>query len=166
MRRPVALLVTVAALTTGCTVDSTEATGRATVVGVVDGDTIDVRVAGREERVRLIGLDTPETKRPDTPVECHGPEASAFTAALLPPGTVIRIERDVVGRDHFGRILGYVHLPENGQRPAVFVNREIVEQGYAVPLTIEPNDRHATELAAAATRAEAADLGLWGACRG
>ncbi len=56
----------------------------ATVTDVVDGDTIDVLIAGRTERVRLIGIDTPETKKPDTPIECYGPEASANTTALAP----------------------------------------------------------------------------------
>ena len=59
----------------------------ATLVRVVDGDTIQVEVDGQRENVRLIGIDTPETKRPNTPVECFGPEASAFTPSLLPEGT-------------------------------------------------------------------------------
>jgi micrococcal nuclease len=76
----------------------------ATVEWVVDGDTIDVTVDGREERVRLIGIDTPEIPhdddvRPAQPGECFGTEAQEFTAALLPVGTPVRLERDVVGRD-------------------------------------------------------------------
>ena len=66
----------------------------ATVVRVVDGDTIDVTVDGTEERVRLIGIDTPETVKPNTPVECFGPEASAHTKELLPAGTPVYLERD------------------------------------------------------------------------
>jgi len=81
--------------------------GLAVVTHVVDGDTIDVEIGGRTERVRLIGIDTPETKKSNTPIECWGPEASAFTASLLPEGTEVRIERDVVGRDDYGRLLGY-----------------------------------------------------------
>jgi micrococcal nuclease len=130
------------------------------VVEVVDGDTVDVEIGGRSERVRLIGINTPETKRPDTPIECYGPEASAFTASLLPAGTTVRIERDVVGRDDYGRLLGYVHLVDGD----VFVNLAIVERGFARPLTIEPNSTHAAEFADAARRAERSDLGLWAAC--
>ncbi len=96
---------------------------------VVDGDTIDVHIAGRTERVRLIGIDTPETKKPNTPVECYGPEASAYTTALLPVGTTVRIERDVVGRDDYGRLLGYVHRLDDG----LFVNLDIIEQGLRQP---------------------------------
>ena len=131
------------------------------MIHVVDGDTIDVRIGGRNERVRLIGIDTPETKKPNTPIECYGPEASAFTAAILPVGTEVRLERDVVGRDDYGRLLGYVHLADGTD---TFVNHEIIARGYAVPLAIEPNTTYAGEFAAAAGRAEADDLGLWAAC--
>ena len=164
-RAPLLAVGLVGVITVACTTHTAERRGVAVVIDVIDGDTIDVRVQGRDERVRLIGVDTPETKRPDTPVECHGPDASAFTASLLPVGTEVRLERDLVGRDHFGRLLGYVHLPASASGAEIFVNLEIVEQGHGVPLVIEPNDRHASALAAAAARAEAADLGLWGACR-
>ena len=144
----------------------TAADGSATVTQVIDGDTIDVDVGGRTERVRLIGIDTPETKRPDTPVECYGPEASAFTSSLLPVGTEVRIERDVVGRDDYGRLLGYVHLRDDEGEPGadIFVNMELVERGFARPLAIEPNSTFAAEFASAARRAERDDLGLWAAC--
>lgn len=135
--------------------------GLATVAHVVDGDTIDVEIGGRTERVRLTGIDTPETKKPNSPVECWGPEASAFTESLLPVGTVVRIERDIVGRDDYGRLLGYVYLVD---RSDLFVNLEIVEQGFAQPLTIEPNSAFAPAFAAAARRAERSDRGMWGAC--
>jgi micrococcal nuclease len=138
--------------------------GRATVTSVVDGDTIDVEIGGRPERVRLIGIDTPETKKPNSPVECFGPEASAFTASLLPTGTEVLIERDIVGRDDYGRLLGYVHLVGDDGRATTFVNLEIVERGFAAPLTIEPNSTFAQDFAAAARRAEHADLGMWADC--
>lgn len=140
-----------------------DARGIATVVEIIDGDTIDVAIGGRTERIRLIGIDTPETRRPDTPIECFGPEASAFTAALLPIGAVVRIERDVVGRDDYGRLLGYVHrIDADGAE--TFVNLEIVARGFAQPLTIEPNSSFAAAFAAAAHDAERNDLGLWSAC--
>jgi micrococcal nuclease len=140
------------------------ADGLAVVTDVVDGDTIDVEIGGRTERVRLIGVDTPETKKPDSPVECYGPEASAFTAALLPPGTEVRLERDVVGRDDYGRLLAYVYLADPRGHSTTHVNVELVERGFARPLTIEPNSTFAREFTDAATRAERIDLGLWGAC--
>ena len=146
----------------GCTgADRTRDDGTATVTHVVDGDTIDVRIAGRDERVRLIGIDTPETKKPNAPIECYGPEASAFTTSLLPVGSKVRIERDIVGRDDYGRLLGYVHLLAGRD---TFVNMEIIRRGYATPLSIEPNSTFARDFAEAATDAEAAGLGLWAAC--
>jgi micrococcal nuclease len=140
------------------------ADGLAVVTDTVDGDTIDVEIGGRTERVRLIGIDTPETKKPDSPVECYGPEASAFTASLLPIGTEVLLERDIVGRDDYGRLLGYVHLVDADGGMTTFVNLEIVEQGFAGPLTIEPNSTFARDFAAAARRAERSGLGMWAAC--
>lgn len=133
----------------------------ATVDFVIDGDTIDAIIDGREERVRLIGIDTPETKKPNTPVECFGPEATAFTTSLLPVGTPIRIERDTVNRDDFGRLLGYVYRAEDG----IFVNYESIRQGYATPLSIEPNTTYVDLFVDAARAAESEDVGLWSACK-
>jgi micrococcal nuclease len=148
----------------GCTgIDQGSDAGTATVTNVVDGDTIDVRISGRDERVRLIGIDTPETNKPNTPIECYGPEASAFTTSLLPVGSTVRIERDIVGRDDYGRLLGYVHLPTD-HSAGTFINMEIIRMGYATPLTIEPNSTFANDFAEAARDAEAAGLGLWTAC--
>ena len=134
----------------------------ATVVRVIDGDTVDVTIGGRDEHVRLIGIDTPETKKPNTPIQCYGPEASAFTEHLLPPGTAVRVERDVEARDDYGRLLGYVYLAEDG----MFVNEALVVGGYARPLTIAPNTSYAARFIADARTAEANDLGLWGQCTG
>ena len=139
-----------------------ELEANAIVVDVIDGDTVDVIITGREERVRLIGIDTPETKKPNSPIECFGPEATAFTEALLPIGTPVYIERDVVNRDDFGRLLGYVYRADDG----IFVNYEIMRQGFAQPLSIPPNDTFAELFADAARAAEADDAGLWAACSG
>lgn len=133
----------------------------ATVENVVDGDTIDAVIDGRTDRVRLIGIDTPETKKPNTPVECFGPEATSFTESLLPVGTPIRIERDTVNRDDFGRLLGYVYRAEDG----VFVNYESIRQGFATPLSIEPNTTYIELFVEAARSAESDDVGLWSACK-
>lgn len=133
------------------------------VAYVVDGDTIDIVIGGTEERVRLIGIDTPEIAHgDDRPAECYGPEAAAHTAALLPVGVEVRLERDVVGRDDYARLLAYVYRRDDG----MFVNEAIVEAGYARPLTIKPNDAYARRLVDAAVAAEGAGLGLWGSCAG
>ena len=83
---------------------------------------------------RLLGIDTPETVHPERPVECFGPEASARTAALVPPGTAVRLERDVEARDRYDRVLVYVFRAADG----LFVNRALVEEGYARTLWIPP----------------------------
>ncbi len=137
-------------------------TANATLVGVVDGDTIDVTVDGVDERVRLIGIDTPETKKPDSPVECFGPEATSFTESLLPEGTSLHLERDVEARDQYGRLLAYAYVAGSG----LFVNLEIVRHGYATTLTIPPNVAHADDFVEAARAAEASNLGLWAGCAG
>ena len=129
---------------------------------VVDGDTVDVIIDGREERIRLIGIDTPETKKRNSPIECFGPEASAFTELLLPVGTPVDLERDIVNRDDYGRILGYVYRADDG----VFVNYELMRQGFAQPMSIPPNDAFAELFADAARDAEADNAGIWAACGG
>ncbi len=134
----------------------------ATVIYVTDGDTIGVKIDGVEERVRLIGIDTPETKKPNTPIQCFGPEATAFTKSLLPEGTMLHVERDVEARDVYGRLLAYVYRSTDG----MFVNMEIIGQGYARPLTIPPNVAHADEFVMAARNAEATNVGLWAGCSG
>jgi micrococcal nuclease len=127
---------------------------------VIDGDTIDVLIDGTEERVRLIGIDTPETKKPNTPIECFGPEATSFTTSLLPVGTPVRLERDIVNRDHFGRLLAYVYRAGDG----IFVNYEVLRQGFGTPLSIEPNTTHIELFVDAARTAEASDVGIWSVC--
>jgi micrococcal nuclease len=96
----------------------------------------------------------------DSPVECFGPEASAFLEQLLPEGTPVRLSRDVEPRDQYDRLLAYVERSSDG----LFVNVEIARQGYAQQLTIPPNVAHADEVRAAVREAREADRGLWGAC--
>jgi len=151
-----------ALLLCGCARHAAATDGRATVVRVIDGDTIVVRLAGSEEHVRLLGIDTPETHKQDTPVECYGPEASDRLNALLPAGTVVRLVRDVEARDRYGRLLAYVYRDRDG----LFVDLAMVADGYAGPLAIAPNFAHRSELDAAAADARAARRGLWPACGG
>ena len=134
--------------------------GLATVVHVVDGDTLDVRVGGRVERVRLLGVDTPETVKPGTPVECYGPEASKRTKQLLAPGTAVLLQRDREARDRYARLLVYLWRRGDG----LFVNRSLLSGGFARPLSISPNTAHRAELAAVSAEADRADRGLWGTC--
>jgi micrococcal nuclease len=134
--------------------------GRGSMVRVVDGDTIVVRLAGREERVRLIGIDTPESVKPGSPVECFGKEASGHLASLLPEGTVVRLKGDVEQRDRYGRLLAYVYRDADG----LFVNAVMARDGFAEPLTVPPNVAHTAELATAARSARESGRGLWAAC--
>lgn len=142
------------------TISSGTVEANAEVEYVIDGDTIDVLIDGREERVRLIGIDTPETKKPNTPIECFGPEATTFTKSLLPVGTPVRLERDIVNRDDFGRLLAYVYRAADG----IFVNYEVLRQGFGTPLSIAPNTTHIDLFVDAARAAEADDVGIWSAC--
>ncbi len=147
----------------GCAHRSATATdGRANVTRVIDGDTIVVHIGGRDENVRLIGIDTPETHKPGTAVECFGPEASAHLADLIPPGTSLRLERDRESRDVYGRLLAYVYRESDG----LFVDLAMVKDGFAGPLAIAPNTAHRVEIDRAAAAARAARSGLWGACGG
>lgn len=141
---------------------ATKVGAAATVIEVVDGDTVVVQVAGRTERVRLIGIDTPEATGGFLPVECYGDEATAFTTALLPVGTEVRLTRDTEARDRYDRLLAYVHRAGDG----LFVNLEIAVQGYAEALVIEPNTTHASAFYSAAATARDQGLGLWSRCGG
>ena len=132
----------------------------ASVVRVVDGDTVHLLLGDTEETVRLIGIDTPETHRPGTPLQCFGPEATRFTTALLPRGTRVRLERDVEARDRYGRLLGYVIRADDG----LFVNFELARQGFAHAYTYPPNIAHADEFVAAAGQARDEQRGLWSGC--
>lgn len=159
--RPALSVVTSALLVlAGCADETPSTPGRATVLEVIDGDTVLVDIDGRDEMVRLLGVDTPETVHPDRPVECFGPEASTYTAELLPPGTMVDLERDIEARDRFDRLLAHVRRSDDG----LHVNLALIEAGMAEALVIEPNLALAPELRAAAARARSDEVGLWGAC--
>jgi len=127
------------------------------VLRAVDGDTIEVRLDGEREDVRYIGIDTPETVKPDTPVQCFGPRAHRFNARLVTHRRV-RLVFGVERRDVYGRLLAYVYL---GDR---FVNAELARRGLARTLTIPPNDRFAGRFKRLQIAAARAGRGLWGAC--
>jgi micrococcal nuclease len=127
------------------------------VLRAVDGDTIEVRLDGRREDIRYIGIDTPETVKPGTPVQCFGPQAHHFNARLVAHRRV-RLVFGVERRDVYGRLLAYVYL---GDR---FVNTELARRGLARTLTIPPNDRFAGRFKRLQLAAARAGRGLWGAC--
>jgi micrococcal nuclease len=129
----------------------------ARVVRVVDGDTVEIEFGGEREDLRLIGVDTPETVKPDSPVECFGPQASAFTHREL-EGRKVTVAFGVERRDRYGRLLGYLRL--DGR----LFNAELVSRGLARTLTIPPNDRFAPLFERLALAAGRAGRGLWGAC--
>jgi micrococcal nuclease len=131
----------------------------ARVLRVVDGDTILVAVGGRSERVRYIGIDTPESVKPGTPVQCYAKRASRENEQLV-GGRTVRLVGDAEARDRYGRRLAYVYRSGDG----LFVNAALVRDGYARTMTIAPNTAHATEFAGLARTARASARGLWGAC--
>ena len=128
----------------------------APVVRIVDGDTIRVRIGETEEVVRYIGVDTPETVDPRRPVEAYGEAAAAKNRELV-AGRVVRLYFDVQRRDRYGRLLAYVCVGE------VFVNAELLRQGFAQLMTIPPNVRFAEIFVHLQQEAREAGRGLWGA---
>ena len=127
------------------------------VTRVVDGDTIEVEYQGHDEDVRYIGVDTPESVKPDTPVQCYALAASHFNERLV-DGRRVRLVFDAERRDDYGRLLAYVH------RGPTFVNAELVRRGYARTLTIEPNTTFAGLFDSLEQAAANAGRGLWEEC--
>jgi micrococcal nuclease len=149
---PLALLIA------GCSPDEvaeppSPTAGYARVTKVTDGDTIHLGDLGS---VRLIGIDTPEVYGE---TECFGKEASGFAKRLMPLGTRVRYRVGVEERDRYGRLLAYVWLPDGRM-----LNRVMIDDGYAQPLTIPPNVEFADVFRAGARTARQAGLGLWHAC--
>lgn len=136
-------------------------TGR--VVRVVDGDTVRVRIDGQRsgtETIRYIGVDTPESVKPGTPVQCFAEAASAFNRRLV-AGRRVRLVLGRERRDRYGRLLAYVFVTDT---PHAFVNAELVRRGYARTLAIVPNTLYARRFSVLQTDAQAKRLGLWRAC--
>jgi micrococcal nuclease len=114
---------------------------------------------GQAKVVRVIGVDTPESVKPGTPVQCYAKRAAAANAALI-AGRRVRLVGDVEHRDRYGRLLAYVYREGDG----AFVNALLVRDGFARTLTIAPNTTHAAEFARLANTARSAGRGLWRAC--
>ena len=129
----------------------------ATVTAVFDGDTIQVAWGSRRETVRLLGVDTPETVHPDRPVECFGPEASAYTTERL-LGRTVSLTFDRERRDRYGRLLAYVAVEGES------VNDELLDRGFARLLIVPPNGARGRAMLDLELEARSAGRGLWGAC--
>ncbi|MEB3329483.1 MAG: thermonuclease family protein [Candidatus Sericytochromatia bacterium] len=118
-------------------------------VSVHDGDTVTVATPKGREKIRLVGIDTPELAQAP-----WGDRARAFTQRLV-QGREVRVETDVQPRDRYGRLLGYVYVGDT------FVNLEVIRSGHAVLLTYPPNVRHVRAFTAAQTEARTRGLGVW-----
>ncbi|SFJ67131.1 micrococcal nuclease [Halobacillus dabanensis] len=128
---------------------------RAKVTNVVDGDTIDIQLKGKEERVRLLLVDTPETIHPSKPVQPFGPEASNYAKEVLLDEEV-RVEYDGPKRDHYDRILAYIWV--DGKN----FNQQLLEKGLArYAYVYDPPYTHAEAMSEAESRAKQQDKGIW-----
>ena len=137
----------------------------AIVERVVDGDTIHVRINGDDVTVRLIGIDTPETVKPDSPVECFGPESSDFAKeALTGQSVTLELDASQGDEDRYGRLLAYVWREAPDGSLALF-NLDAVAGGYARERQYGSTPyAWKSEIARAGQAAQAAGTGLWGAC--
>ena len=165
LRHPIAALaLALCAAVCGCSATGEEpprGAGSGRVLRVVDGDTIRVKLASGEERIRYIGVDTPESVKPGASVECFAERASAFNERLV-AGERVKLVRDVQERDRYGRLLAYVYRARDG----LFVNAELVRRGYATVATFPPNVAHEREFRRLAKRARLSGRGLWAECEG
>ncbi|HVO86249.1 MAG TPA: thermonuclease family protein [Candidatus Binatia bacterium] len=125
----------------------------------IDGDTIAVNMNGSVETIRMIGVDTPETHRPKTPVQCYGPVAANYTKSLIGSNRV-RLQADNLdtNRDRYGRLLRYVYLPDGR-----LVEDQLIARGYGFAYTLFPFEKK-PQFVAKQAAAKQANVGLWGAC--
>jgi micrococcal nuclease len=123
---------------------------------IIDGDTVVLRTGGGPERVRLIGVDAPETwSRHD----CYGTEATRALWRLIPPGSTVDTAADAERHDRFGRLLLYLWKPGG-----VFVNEALIRSGFARTMTVPPNTSHAPTFHRAERSAQRTRAGLWRTC--
>ncbi|WP_233193255.1 thermonuclease family protein [Cryobacterium sp. Y29] len=129
---------------------------RAVVVRVIDGDTVVLKIDSKETRVRLLNIDTPETKDPTEPVECGGLVASAYLTALLPVGAKVTLKYDRERLDRYGRTLAAVYTADDK-----FISEEIARQGYGMAVTFGANDKNFKTVQAAQKIAQTKFRGLY-----
>jgi micrococcal nuclease len=135
----------------------------ATVVHVIDGDTIVITIGGREERVRYIGIDAPELARvaEGVPAECGAETARDANAAMV-TGRDVRLERDESDRDRFGRLLRHVWVEADGEW--VLVAAQLVRDGAVEARSYPPDGGRDGQLDAAERQARQAGVGMWATC--
>lgn len=136
--------------------------GAVKVVRVVDGDTIEVLIDGKLYKVRYIGIDTPETVDPRRPVACFGKEAAEANKKLVEDKRVL-LEKDISDTDRFGRLLRYVYVVDNKDRP-LFVNDYLVREGFAKVSTFPPDVKFSQQFMEAEREARTQNKGLWNKC--
>jgi micrococcal nuclease len=157
MKKLLVASVAAAALVAGSMVVASAANAdTGTVVRVIDGDTLVVSINNGDHTIRLLNVDTPETKDPNQPVECLGPQASEYLEGLLPKGTRVKLEFDKERHDQYGRTLAGVFTP-NGS----LVNAEIAREGLGIPVQFGENHRFLPPVEAAYAEARAAKSGLF-----
>ncbi|MBD0379323.1 thermonuclease family protein [Paenibacillus sp. WST5] len=149
-------LLLLIAVTIGCAKQSAATLGResAKVDRMVDGDTFEVTLKGKKEKVRLIGVDTPETKKPNTPVMFYGKEASDYSKKRLLKQTV-ELEFDVEKQDQYKRLLAYVWIGDE------LFNRTLIQEGYARMATYPPNVKYVDLFKKDQEEARNKKKGLW-----
>lgn len=152
------LAATAAVLVAGTTiaVASTANADEGTVIRVIDGDTLVVDFNDQELTVRLLNVDTPETKDPDKPVECMGPEATDFLTEALPAGSTVTLAFDVEREDRYGRTLAAVYDDQD-----LLINAEVARRGLGVPVTYEPNSKFRPPVDEAYQEAQEQQAGLF-----
>lgn len=127
---------------------------------VVDGDTIEVINNESKYKVRLIGVDTPETKHPKKGVEYYGQEASDFTKNAL-EGRTVYLEFDIGKEDRYKRLLAYVWLSEDESNPRNMFNSILLLEGYAQIMTVPPNVKYVEYFKEYQKEARELNKGLW-----
>jgi micrococcal nuclease len=129
------------------------------VTKVSDGDTFHATYLGKDERIRLIGVDTPEVSWYGGQAGCYGEEAGLYVRGRL-AGALVRLEFDQDQRDRYDRLLAYVYLGDE------LINLTLLRLGYATADPVPPDTRMARDFEAAQEEAKEAGLGLWSACSG
>lgn len=130
--------------------------GEYEVVSVTDGDTFEINYNGTKEKVRLIGVDTPESVHPNSKKNNeYGKQASNYTKSLL-EGKIVKLEFDVSPRDKYGRLLAYVYL-KNGE----MLNEKLLKEGYAQVATYPPNVKYVEKFKAIQKEARENEVGFW-----
>lgn len=151
------ILITVLLLLAGCqqtTPTSSPSRDQVKVERVVDGDTLEILLNGKKEKLRLIGVDTPEMKKPNTPIMFYGEEASQYTKKRLDKKT-IELEWDINRKDQYDRLLAYVWI--DGE----LFNRTLVSEGYARIATFPPNVKYVDKFKKDQEDARQKQKGLW-----